>query len=342
MRRVLVSAAEPSGDLLGAELVQALQGHGSTQFIGLAGPRMRAAGVEAIAHTEDMTAMGVVEVVAQLPAIHRARRALQLALRSGVDAAIFIDAPDLHLPLGKLARKLGTTSIGYVSPQVWAWRPARVKTVSSAFDQLLCLFDFEPPLYPDLKTHWVGHPVIDRWKRRQTWDPNLFGLAPGSRPQEIERMLKPFIQAAEHIRILKPEARFRLVSPVIDCPLPNWIQHSSQMSDLAHARGVLTKSGTVTLELAVMGVPQVVAHRVHPMTHWLGRQLVQGINHIAMPNILANSGVVPEFIQHLDPVELADQVLALPEEQPVDLRPLGEPGAVQRAANVVWNTLEAA
>jgi len=303
---------------------------------------MRQAGVEPIARMESVSVMGVAEVLRRLPAIQEAKRSLQAALKTGVDAAIFIDAPDLHLPLGKTAKGLGTISIGYVSPQVWAWRPSRTKTVTAAFDQLLCLFNFEPALYQDLDAQWVGHPVIDRQHPRHHCDPDLFGLTPGSRKQETDRLLKPFIEAASHVRKIRPSAKFRLVSPVQGLELPTWIERSDRIEDLETARGVLTKSGTITLELAVMGIPQVVAHRVHPVTYWLGRQLVQGIRYIAMPNILSNTCVVPEFIQNFTPEELGDQLLDLPQQQRVDLAALGTPGAIERAAEAVWTRMEAA
>ena len=118
-------------------------------------------------------------------------------------------------------------------------------------------------------------------------------------------------------------------------PLPTWITRAQSVSELSTCRAALTKSGTVTLELAVMGVPQVVAHRVHPLTHWIGRRFVRGVRHIAMPNVLADRGVVPEHIQHLDPQALTTEVLALPEDQPVDLAALGGPGASDRAAAAI-------
>ena len=342
MKRILISAAEPSGDVLASELVTAIRQLGQAEFIGLTGPRMRNVGVESIAKMETISAMGVAEVIGHLPAIHKAKRALINLINHGIDAAIFIDAPDLHLPLAKRARKSGAISIGYVSPQIWAWRASRVKTITSSFDQLLCLFEFEPKLYGDFDARWVGHPVVDRQRYRQAVDQDLFGLTPGSRRQETDRMLGPFIRAAEHVRSIRPTARFTLVSPVTPLRVPSWIEHTKRIEDLNRARAVLTKSGTITLELAVMGVPQVVAHRVHPVTHWLGRKLVQGIEHIAMPNILSQSAVVPEYIQDLNPMELATALLKLPEHQAIDLRPLGEPGAIQRAANAVWTKLEAA
>jgi lipid-A-disaccharide synthase len=257
------------------------------------------------------------------------------ALNDTVDAVVLIDAPDLHLPIGKVSRSIGIRTIGWVSPQVWAWRPGRVEGISASLDHLLCLFEFEPELYPDLDTQWVGHPVMDRIQTRTVVDPTLIGLAPGSREQETDRLLPIFIQTAEQLRASDPTLKFRLISPVPNLTLPDWIERGADIDSLSSARSVLTKSGTITLELAVMGVPQVVAHQVHPITYWLGRRLVRGIQHIAMPNILAKDQVVPEFIQDLDPCELAEAVRTLPEQQPVRLDALGTPGATNRTADII-------
>ena len=341
MRRIFISAAEPSGDVLGAELVRALEALGDVSFFGLAGPQMRAAGVEPIAEMEDVAAMGIAEVLTRLPQILATKATLKAAIAERPAAAIFIDAPDLHHPLGRHARSHGVPSIGYVSPQVWAWRAGRAQTMHEVFDQLLCLFDFEPALFPKAGAAWVGHPVVDRLAVRQSVDPCLFGLAPGSRSQETARMREPFIETARRIRGRLPDARFLLLSPDDPGSLPDWIAHVTDVRALSRARGVLTKSGTITLELAVMGVPQVVAHRVHPLTHRLGRMLVQGIDYIAMPNILAKQPVVPEYIQVLDPEVLSQAILSLPTTQAVDLQALGPGGASKRAAARVWTAMEA-
>jgi lipid-A-disaccharide synthase len=340
---LVISAAEPSGDLLGAELVTALKRQGPVQARGIAGPHMRAAGVEAVARTEDISVMGLVEVLGRLPAIRRAREALLHTLDDSVDAFIGIDSPDLHLPIGRAARSRNIVAIGYVSPQVWAWRPGRVRDISRSLDTLLCLFGFEPPLYGDFDARWVGHPVRDRFAdtRRGTVEPHTYALLPGSREQERRRMLGPFIDAACRMREADPTARFLLVGPPPDDrDLPPWVSTVDTVGDVAHVRGALCKAGTVTLELAVMGIPMVVAHRVHPVTHALGRTLVRGIGHIAMPNILAKQTVVPEFVQDVVPDTLAEAVLALPEHQPVDLDELGPPGAAARAAEAVRETVD--
>jgi lipid-A-disaccharide synthase len=232
-------------------------------------------------------------------------------------------------------------AIGFVSPQIWAWRPARVTSIGEAYDAVLCLFDFEPALYADtpVDARWVGHPVLDRMPPRGVVDPHLFALLPGSRAQEVERLWPVFRRAAEHVRARSPDARFRVV-------VPDWItletgdiEVARTTASLAGARAALTKSGTVTLELVVMGVPQVVAHQVHFVTYAIGRQLVRGVEHVAMPNVLAKREVVPEFVQDLDPEKLASALLALPEVQPVDLTALGGKGAAQRAATAIREIL---
>jgi lipid-A-disaccharide synthase len=333
--RLLISAAEASGDLLGAELVRALPDRESWEIRGVAGPAMRAAGVTALARTEDLSVMGVVEVLGHLGTIRRIQAKMISAMDEGADAIVLIDAPDLHLPLGRAAQARDLVAIGYVSPQIWAWRPGRSRDISKVLDQLLCLFDFEPELYPDLNTTWVGHPVLDRLPARQPVDANLFALLPGSRQQEIDRLRPIFLETAARIRAHRPSAHFLLIGPPPPEPLPPWIQATPSIAEAAHARAALTKAGTVTLELAVMGVPQVVAHQVHPVTYGLGRLLVRGIHHIAMPNILAKRLCIPEFLQQLSPDELAVAVLELPEVQPVELGALGAPGASARAAAAV-------
>ena len=157
-------------------------------------------------------------------------------------------------------------------------------------------------------------------------------------------MLPDFLAAAQTIRAAKPKARFVLPIPAALAPLlptlPSHVQTVPPgIEALRGARAALTKSGTISLELAAMGVPQVVAHRVHPLTYWIGRQVVRGIRHISLPNILAGQEAVPEFVQHFTPAMLAQAVLALPEHQPVDLSAVGQGGAAARAADTLLEFL---
>lgn len=344
---VLLSAAEPSGDRLAAALVEALRARGPIRARGIAGPAMRAAGVEPIFPAEALGVMGASELLGRLGALWRARRALERALDEGADAFVGVDSPDLHLPLARRARARGVPAVGYVAPQVWAWRPGRARRVAASLDRLLCLFPFEPALFPGLDARWVGHPAPDRVAPRDpsVVDPALYALLPGSRRQELSRHLPLFLATAELLRARAagaPLPRFLLLlPPELPTPpaLPAHVRRVGSLAEIGAARAALTKSGTVTLELAVLGLPQVVAHRVSPLTYALGRWLVRGVRHIALPNILAErAGLpapVPEHVQASDPARLAEALLALPERQPIPLADLGAPGQAARAAAAV-------
>lgn len=344
--RLIVSVAEASGDRLAAEVLRVLCSQVDLDVSGIAGPALRELGVREVAPVEDLSVMGLAEVLRHLPRVRRARRALFDAIDQGAEALLVVDAPDLNLPLAAHARARGIPVIGLVSPQVWAWRRARVHAVAARFNRLCCLFAFEPGLYqgvdaPDFQAVFTGHPVLDRLPSRDpsAVDPLLYALLPGSRPQERRRHLGPFLQAAARVRANRQGARFLLAGPSPPPGLPDWVQPVPDVAALARCRAALCKSGTVTLELAVLGLPMVVAHRVHPLTWWIGRALVRGVHHLAMPNVLADIAaggkapeVVPEHLQHLDPDLLARSLLALPEHQPIDLSALGTPGAAARMA----------
>ena len=350
--RLVVSVAEPSGDRLAAELLAALGQVGELDVRGVTGPALRAAGVASLGRMESLSVMGLTEVLGHLRVVRRIRRDVIATLDPrSTDALIVVDAPDLHLPLARAARDRGIPAIGYVSPQVWAWRPGRVDGIAEALDALLCLFAFEPELYADAAARhgcdvrWVGHPVRDRIPGRTRVDPHHVGLLPGSRPQELDRHLGPFLETWARYRALAPEARATLVVPAHLQDhlgsLPASVTVSDDIASVADCRRVLTKSGTVTLELAVMGVPMVVAHQVSPLTYAVGRRLVRGVSHIALPNILAGREVVPERVQDLDPDALAALLAALPDPQPLDLSALGPPGAADRAAAALLAALPA-
>lgn len=355
---LLICAAEPSGDRLAAALVEALRARGPLRARGIAGPAMRAAGVEPIFPTEALSVMGASEILGRLGAIWRARRAVKGALSEGADAFIGVDSPDFNLPLAARAKAMGIPAIGYVAPQVWAWRPGRAARVAARLDRLLCLFPFEPELFPGLDARWVGHPAVDRVTPRDPAevDPDLFALLPGSRHQELARHLPLFLATAERLRERaqqegRPSPRFLLLCPpelaqarTLGASLPADVRRVHTLDALRGARAALTKSGTVTLELAVLGLPMVVAHRVSGLTYRLGRWLVRGVKHIALPNILADRALlpapVPELIQADDPALLAELLLGLPAHQEVPLDLLGAPGQAARAAAAIADLLE--
>lgn len=345
-RTLFISCAEPSGDRLAAELVaDLLQHRPQLKVLGCCGPRLRALGAHAVVPMEAVAVMGISAVLPRLPELLRARRRLTDALH-GADVAVFVDGPSMHLPIAIKARKMGIFTVGYVCPQVWAWKPERTAQVARAYQRLLCLFDFEPPLMAAaMVTHGgaavhVGHPLLDRLpspdQRRAQAD--HIALLPGSRRQELDRHLGPFLATATRVRAVRPDTRVTLVSPE-PLELPPDITQADDVRAVQHCRSALTKSGTVTLELARMGVPQVVAHHVSPLTHAVGRVLVRHIDHIAMPNVLARREVVPEFLGAPDPERLAAALIALPATQPVVLSAMGPPGASERAAQLVHEAL---
>jgi lipid-A-disaccharide synthase len=318
------------------------------QARGVAGPAMRAAGVEPLARVEDLSVNGLWEVLGKLPTIRAAQAAVRAAMEPAPDLLITVDAPDFHLPLARHARGLGIPAIGYVSPQVWAWRPGRARSLARDLDRLLCLFPFEPPLYTPhgLDARFVGHPVIDRLAgQTRAPVPGRFALLPGSREHELERLLPVFLEAAALVRQQQPEASF-VLGVAEGCDPSLVAQAEDRGVELVQGlvpaalgcQAALVASGTATLELAVLGVPMVVAYRVHASTYAIGRALVKGIEHIALPNILAGRAVVPEHIQHLEPAALARDLLAvagdpeLPSRLAAVKAALGEPGASMRAA----------
>ncbi len=351
MLKIVLSANEPSGDLLAAALLQALRRWGPVEATGLCGPAMRAAGVLPVANLEDTVAMGFVEVIRKLAPLRVARDRLRAAIAGDCAAFVGVDAPDLHLPLAAEARAAGRLAVQWVAPQVWAWRPGRAARVISQVDLLLCLFDFEPALFTAAagpgagRASWTGHPVVDRIgvQPRPAQSAPFLALCPGSRPDELRRHWGPFLEAGRAAQALQPGLQLGVLAPTGAPlpPLPDDLRRWTAVTDLRGAQAALTKSGTITLELALMGVPMVVAHRVHPLSYALARLLVRGVQNISLPNILAGAEVVPERVQRWSADELAALLAAAPGQAPPPLRALGPPGAADRAAELIWSAVRA-
>ncbi len=346
--RLFVSAAEASGDRLAGDLVQELrQRLPGLQVRGLAGPSMRAAGVTPVAHSEEVSVMGVVEVLAKLRSLLAVRRRVRAALTEGADLLVVVDAPDFNLPLARTARTLGIPVVFYVSPQVWAWRRGRAAEIAGLARDVLCLFPFEPTAY---EAHggtasFVGHPAAGRLAPTASAGTH-FAVLPGSRKSEVARHGPAFRAAVAALRAAVPEAEVRmpLAPGLTRADVGEWpgVTITSDLeSALAGARSALVASGTATLEAACLGVPHVVAWRGHPLTYWIGRLLVRHVRWIGLPNLVAGHQVVPEFIQHLRGTELAEAWLAAAEDrvQPVALAEvrtaLAGADAVKRAADRV-------
>jgi lipid-A-disaccharide synthase len=356
--RIFVSAGEPSGDLHGAGVVQALRArHPDATIEALGGPRMAAAGAQIRYPMEGLAAFGLVEVVAKLGAHLRLLRALRADFRAHrYDLVILIDYPGFHVRVAEAARAAGTKVLYYIAPQLWAWRPGRARRFASAVDRLAVVLPFEQRFFGGLglRSDYVGHPLVDRgaWPTRSDArarlgvppDSRVLGIFPGSRQQEIGRLWRPFRDAA---RRLLDEGRCDRVlvagTPGGDYPDPGplTILRGDPIPVFAAADAALAKSGTTTLEAALADVPMVVAYKVHPLT-WLMFQRLRTVEWVSLVNLVAEREVVPEMLQEQaeagpladalrplldprDPVTVAQREgLALVRQR------LGEPGATTR------------
>jgi lipid-A-disaccharide synthase len=324
--RVGIVAGEHSGDQLGAALILALRERvGELECFGVAGPKMRAAGCDAWAGSDELAVMGLTEVLAHLPRLLSLRA--QLARRFSAarpDVFIGIDAPEFNLTLARRLKALGLRTVQYVSPQVWAWRQGRVRTIGSACDLVLCLLPFETEFYDrhQVRAVFVGHPLADeiplevdraaaRAARGLTGSTPVVALLPGSRLAEVSHLAQPFVAAAAHIARQEPAWRF--IAPMASAATRRvFVQEQSRVAAappitllageaqaaLAAADGALVASGTATLEALLSGTPLVAAYRANALTAFLVRALgLVKVRYFSLPNLLAGRGLVPEFLQ---------------------------------------------
>ncbi len=330
---VWVAAGEASGDQLGAALVQVLRTrHPAVRFRGLAGPRMRAEGVEPVAHAEEATAFGLVEVVGAIPRLSRLLDTLTADVRaSDPEVVVTIDSPDLLLRLGERLRARGVPVVHWVCPQVWAWRGWRVRRLGRQASTVLCLLPFEAGrLLPHVRAVYVGHPAA-RPPASLPAVPEAGGrprvaLLPGSRPSELDRHWPVLREVARHLRRRWPSASFVVPRAPGVSPRPPTERDRGRrerrltgldavfVDDVWACRDAdvaVAASGTVTLQLAAMDVPMVVIYRVHPLTFAIARRLAAHLRFVALPNLLAGQAVVPEFVQELPPLAIAEAAASL-------------------------------
>ncbi len=333
-------AGELSGDNLGAGLIAALkQSYPEAEFIGIAGPKMRAAGCQPLAPMEAINVMGLVEVIRHLPRLLSLRRAVRdYFLRSPVDAFIGIDAPDFNLPLEAALRRAHGTTLHYVSPSVWAWRQGRIKTIRAAVDHMLVLFPFEAQFYRQhgVPVTCVGHPEADAvpltppdtpGARRilgLAADRSVVALLPGSRTGEVQRLLTPFLDTARWLLQRSPGLQF--VLPAATEAIYTQATTACRQAQLSGAVRVvrgqaqlalaacdvsLIASGTATLEALLLGKPMVVAYALAPLSYFLLKDLGWlKTPWVALPNLLAGEMLVPEILQTaITPERLGTAVL---------------------------------
>jgi lipid-A-disaccharide synthase len=368
---VLIVAAEASADLHAARaLEELLRIRPDARAFGLGGPQLRAAGLEALYLAEDLSVMGFAEVLPKIPrilAILRGLREAAAARRPSV--ALLVDSPDFNLRLARHLKRQGVKVVYYVSPMIWAWRKGRARKIARLVDRMLCILPFEERFYEGtgVAARFVGHPLADRplpaspgaYRAELGLAPGrtTVALLPGSRHGELRRIFPPMLEAAERIRARHPDAQFVVpVAPTLreeelrpflarhatlDVRLvPGHADEAVGASDAA-----LVKSGTSTLQTALIHRPMVVVYRMAWLSYALARLLVR-VAHFALVNILAGREVVPELLQgQASPDRMADEVerlLSDPSARSAQVealaevrRTLGEPGAPRRVAEEV-------
>jgi lipid-A-disaccharide synthase len=326
---IALVAGEASGDLLGAALVERLRRHWpQARFVGVAGRRMQAAGVEAWWDSRELAVMGLFEVLRHFPRLLKLRRELRDRLeRLRPDLFIGVDAPDFNLGLEVQLRQAGLRTVHYVSPTVWAWRQGRVRKIRRAADLVLCLFPFEPAFYDGhgIEAAYVGHPMADQIPPSS--DPEgdklaaraALGLAPeaetvallpGSRMSEVSLLARPMLQAARLLAARRPGMQF--VAALANEAVAACFAEAMRAADfagvsavperarevIAAADVVLCASGTATLETMLINRPLVMAYRLARSTYLAARHLRLIRRQLfALPNILAGEALVPELIQ---------------------------------------------
>jgi lipid-A-disaccharide synthase len=324
--RVGLVAGEASGDTLGADLINALRrGAPDAQFFGVAGPKMQTAGCEAWEPAESLAVMGLFEIVRDLPRLLRLRTRMRtLFLAAKPDVFIGIDAPEFNLRLARDLRAAGIPAVQYVSPQVWAWRQSRARSIHESVDLVLCLLPFEKRFYDEhgMRAEFVGHPLadaipmtVDRRAARAALaidlDAKVVALLPGSRRGEVARLAEDFAATARWLAARRPELVFiapmasaatrEIFARILERHAPalrvRLIDGRAQ-SALIAADVVMVASGTASLEAALCKRPMVVVYRLGAMTAWILRRLnLVKTRFFAQPNLLADRRVVGEYFQ---------------------------------------------
>ena len=320
-KSILIIAGEASGDLHGGELIRFLKHkQPDLDLFGIGGDEMANHGMDIIVHVRDMSFLGFFEVIKHLPFIRRVFRKMKKLMRDRhPDLVLLIDYPGFNLRFAAQARKMRIPVLYYISPQVWAWGKRRIKKIARVVDKMLVIFPFEVDLYKKagVDVEFVGHPLKDGVKVNTTrkaffktlnLDPGkpTIGLLPGSRNQEISRLLPEMIAALHLLREKQPNLQFVLgKSPTLsdevyrpflarDTSIQPIRGHTYEI--MAHSDMVLVASGTATLETAILQTPMIILYKMSSLSFFIGRLLVK-VRQIGLANIVAGKKVVPELLQ---------------------------------------------
>ncbi|MFA7384298.1 MAG: lipid-A-disaccharide synthase [Desulfurivibrionaceae bacterium] len=369
--QIMLIAGEASGDMHGAKLVAAMREQTPGLAVcGIGGPALAAQGMELLYDSSRLAVVGIIEVISHLSFIREAMHALEKRLREQPpDLLILIDYPDFNLIMAKKARRLGIPVFYYISPQVWAWRSGRVKTIKKLVDRLAVILPFEKEFYQKrgMKVEYVGHPLMDTVRAARPRaeylaslgiapESTVIGILPGSRRREIAAMLPTFLAAAKLMEEQLGKVAFLLpLAPTLseadllanglaEAGVEVRVIRENRYELMAACDAVMAASGTVSLELAILDVPMVVSYKVSPLTYFLGRRLIK-VQYASLVNLVAGREVVPELLQdEAVPDKIAAAAMRLVAGQTGRARMLaglaevrerlGSPGASVRAARL--------
>jgi lipid-A-disaccharide synthase len=366
-RQILISAGEASSDMYAARLAQALLARMPAKFFGMGGPRMAEAGVELVADYHEVAVVGITEVLHKIPTVIGVQNRLaREAANRRAALAILVDSPGTHLGVARRLKRVNIPVGYFIGPQVWAWRPGRVRVVKRLVQRMVVIFPFEEKIYRDagVPVDFVGHPLVDtvratmsraEFAAQHGLDANhpIVTILPGSRPNEIaqnyaciaaacERLANPgnvqFVHAVAHG--LSPEFFARHAQPNAKITRVE----DSTYNALAAADCAIVASGTATVEAALLGTPMVVVYRVAPLTASILRHMIR-TPHIGMVNLIAGKRLCPELIQDDFTPEAVEkearrllQSSASRDEMKTGLAEvrakLGPGGAIERAADI--------
>ncbi|HEB57076.1 MAG TPA: lipid-A-disaccharide synthase [Gammaproteobacteria bacterium] len=319
----MIIAGEASGDQHAARLVESVHNiDPSVEFFGIGGECMRRAGVEILVDSSEMAVVGLVEIWAHRKVIFGALDKMREILKTDPPDLLFLtDYPEFNLRLAKTAKQLGIKVLFYISPQIWAWRQWRVKKIRKLVDMMAVIFPFEMDFYHqhNVPVRFVGHPLAgevhasaerDRLCAEFGLDAQrpVVGLFPGSRQSEVKRLMPIIIETAKRLKQQNPQIQFLLpiastlkreyFSPYLDADTPTIKMQENRSYDvMAACNAIVTVSGTVTLEIALIGTPMVIINRISSLSYFIAKQMVK-VNHIGLCNIVAGKRVVPELIQY--------------------------------------------
>lgn len=342
MRDVLIVAAEASADLHGAKFVRALRAlRPGVHVTGIGGTQLEAEGVDILERNESLAVMGFVEVLAHIPKHWALLRRFRERLESGsVGLVVLLDYPGFNMKVAAAAREANVPVLYYITPQVWAWGAGRLAELAKTVTKAACILPFEEPL---LRKHgidatFVGHPLLDRIGEMPSReearrvlgvspDAPLLALFPGSRMQEVERLLETAVETARILEGRKPGLKVVIsVANTVelrDGDVPYPLVRGASLAVLRAADAALCKSGTTTLEAAVAGCPLIVVYRTNPVTYEIASHVVR-IPRIGLVNVVADREVAKEFVQGAFTARAAADAL----------EPLLDPGSAVRATMV--------